>query len=128
MSCFRKLVWNDRITVYHRGEAEDSYGRPKTVWTRTVYEDCFFNRVQTLSVSGNTFVTGERYVVRIPAECCPVISPEDLVVRGNIEQEAGNPVRLSEIKTKYKGMCFTVEDVTDDTKLTETAHVKVTGS
>lgn len=127
MSRFRNLVWNDKITVYHRAEEEDAYGRVKTVYIRTTYEDCFFNRVQTISVSGNSFVASERYVVRIPAEQYAIVSPEDLIVKGEVFDEVMNGTRLSDIKDKYSGMCFTVGGVSDDTKLTETAHLKVTG-
>ena len=127
MSHYRNLMWNEQITVYHREEVEDDRGRLKTVYTRTVYDDCFFNRVQTISVSGNSFVTSERYVVRIPAECGAIVSPEDLIVKGSVEDEVTNGTRLSEVKVKYTGMCFTVGGVSDDTKLTKTAHLKVTG-
>lgn len=128
MTRYRSLMWNEKITVYHKGEQEDSYGRPKTVYSRAVYKDCFFNRVSAISVSGNSFVASERYVVRIPAEESAIVSPEDLIVKGEVPDEVVNGNRLSEIKTKYAGMCFTVEGVSDDTKLTETAHTKVTGS
>jgi len=129
MSHYRRLVWNDKITVYHRSEI--GVGRPQTVYTRSVYENCFFNRVSTISVSGNSFVASERYVVRIPAECNAIVSPEDLIVKGEVSDEfqnVTNATRLSEVKVRYSGMCFTVEGVSDDTKLTETAHLKVTGS
>ena len=129
MSYFRDKMWSDQITVYHRTEAEDAYGKLKTSYTPTIYSNCFFNRVQTISVSGNSFVASERYVVRIPAEESAIVSPEDLIVKGAVmDTVAVNGIRLSEIKTKYNGMCFTVEGVSDDTKLTETAHLKVTGS
>ena len=128
MSHYRGLMWNDQITVYHKSEQEDAQGRPRTVYSRSVYNDCFFNRVQTISVSGNSFVASERYVVRIPAEQSAIVSPEDLIVKGEVFDEVSNGNRLSEIKVKYRGMCFTVEGVSDDTKLTETAHLKVTGA
>jgi hypothetical protein len=79
-------------------------------------------------VSGNSFVASERYVVRIPAEQSAIVSPEDLIVKGSVEDVVENGNTLAKIKTKYAGMCFTVEGVTDDTKLTETAHTKVVGS
>ena len=128
MSYYRRSVWNDQITVYHRAEEEDDSGRVKTSYTRSVYDDCFFNRVSTISVSGNSFVASERYVVRIPAEQSAIVSPEDLVVKGNVVDEVESGNTLAKIKTKYAGMCFTVEGVSDDTKLTETAHLKVTGT
>ena len=128
MSHYRRSVWNDQITVYHREEVTDEYGRAKTVYTRSVYDDCFFNRVSTISVSGQSFVASERYVVRIPAECDAIVSPEDLIVKGDVSDTVTSSNTLSQIKTKYRGMCFTVEGVTDDTKLTETAHLKVTGA
>ena len=128
MSHYRSRMWNEEITVYHRTEQEDEHRRLKTIYVRSVYSDCFFNRVQTISVSGNSFVASERYVVRIPAECGAIVSPEDLIVKGNRTDEVGNGIRLSDIKDKYVGMCFTVEGVSDDTKLTETAHLKVTGA
>ena len=121
-------MWNEMITVFHREEVEDAYGKAKTSYTKSVYDDCFFNRVQAITVSGNAFVASERYVVRIPAECGAIVSPEDLIVKGEVMDEVANGTRLSDIKIKYKGMCFTVEGVTDDTKLTETAHLKVTGN
>ena len=127
MSHYRRSVWNDQITVYHREEVTDEYGRAKTVYTRSVYDDCFFNRVSTISVSGQTFVASERYVVRIPAECNAIVSPEDLIVKHEVTDEVVRGVKLSDIKEKYSGMCFTVDSVSDDTKLTETAHLKVTG-
>ena len=127
MSHYRRLMWNEKITVYHLTEITDEHQRPKTTYVRSVYEDCFFNRVQTISVSGNSFVASERYVVRIPAECDAIVSPEDLIVKGEVLDETVNGTRLSDIKDKYAGMCFTVEGVSDDTKLTETAHLKVTG-
>ena len=127
MSHYRRSVWNDQITVYHRSEESDVNGRPRTTYTRSVYDDCFFNRASTISVSGNTFVTSERYVVRIPAEQSAIVSPEDLIVKGSVEDEVVTGNQLSQIKVKYVGMCFTVDSVTDDTKLTETAHLKVTG-
>ena len=126
MSHYRRLMWNDQITVYHRSE-EEANGRLKTVYTRSVYDDCFFNHVSTISVSGNSFVTSERYVVRIPADKSAIVSPEDLIVKGCVDDEVKNGNQLSEIKVKYSGMCFTVDSVTDDTKLTETAHLKITG-
>ena len=126
MSQYRRLMWNDQITVYHRSE-EEVNGRLKTVYTRSVYDDCFFNRVSTISVSGTSFVASERYVVRIPAEQSAIVSPEDLIVKGDVDDEVTNGTRLSELKVKYTGMCFTVSGVSDDTKLTETAHLKVTG-
>lgn len=128
MSHYRNRMWNDQITIYHRTEKEDDYGKLKTFYIRSVYTDCFFNRVQTLSVSNNTFVAGERYVVRIPSEQEAEVSAEDLIVKGAVTDEVGNGTRLSDIKDKYKGKCFTVEGVNDDTKLTETAHLKVTGA
>ncbi len=127
MSHYRRSVWNDKITIYHREEVTDEYGREKTVYTRSVYDDCFFNRVSTISVSGNSFVASERYVVRIPAEQSAIVSPEDLIVKGDVADEVVRGIRLSDIKDKYSGMCFTVDSVSDDTKLTETAHLKVTG-
>ena len=127
MSHYRRSVWNDQITVYHRSEESDVNGRPRTTYTRSVYDDCFFNRASTISVSGNTFVTSERYVVRIPADKSAIVSPEDLIVKGSVEDEVVTGNQLSQIKVKYVGMCFTVDSVTDDTKLTETAHLKVTG-
>ena len=127
MSHYRRLMWNDKITVYHRSETEDGNGRPRTVYSRSVYDDCFFNRVSTISVSGTSFVASERYVVRIPAEQSAIVSPEDLIVKGEVEDEVGNGNQLSGLKVKYSGMCFTVDGVSDDTKLTETAHLKVTG-
>ena len=126
MSHYRRLMWNDQITVYHRTE-EEVNGRPKTVYTRFVYDDCFFNHVSAISVSGNSFVTSERYVVRIPAEKSAIVSPEDLIVKGDVEDEVSNGNQLSGLKVKYAGMCFTVDGVSDDTKLTKTAHLKVTG-
>lgn len=128
MSHYRNRMWNEEITVYHRTEQEDEYKRLKTIYVRSVYSDCFFNRVQTISVSGNSFVASERYVVRIPADCDAIVSPEDLIVKGNRTDEVGSGIRLSDIKDRYAGMCFTVEGVSDDTKLTETAHLKVTGA
>ena len=128
MSIYRNRLWNEMITVYHRTEQEDEYHRLKTIYVRSVYSDCFYNRVSTISVSGNSFVASERYVVRIPAECGAIVSPEDLIVRGQVTDEVGNGTRLSDIKDKYAGMCFTVEGVNNDTKLTETAHLKVTGA
>ena len=128
MSRYRNLMWNDEITVYHRSEKNDSNGRPKTVYSREVYDECFFNRVQSISVSGNSFVASERYVVRIPAEKSAIVSPEDLIVKGSVSDSVTNSNTLAQIKNKYVGMCFTVEGVTDDTKLTETAHLKVTGA
>lgn len=128
MSRYRRLMWCDQITVYHRSEQEDDNGRLKTVYSRAVYKDCFFNRVQTIAVSGNSFVTSERYVVRIPAEEDAIVSPEDLIVKNAVDDEVTNSNRLTAIKEKYRGMCFTVEGVSDDTKLTETAHLKVTGA
>ena len=128
MSYFRDAVWNEQITVYHRSEADDEFGKPKTSYTASIYNNCFFNRVQSISVSGNSFVTSERYVVRIPAEESAIVSPEVLIVKGAVTDEVGNGTRLSDIKTKYSGMCFTVDGVSDDTKLTETAHLKVTGN
>ena len=127
MSHYRRSVWNDKITVYHRAEETDVSGRPRTTYTRSVYDDCFFNRVSSISVSGNTFVTSERYVVRIPAEQSAIVSPEDLIVKGSVDDEVVTGNQLSQIKVKYSGMCFTVDSVKDDTKLTETAHLKVTG-
>ena len=128
MSIYRTNVWNEMITVYHRTEQPDEHNRMKTIYVRSVYSDCFYNRVSALSVSGNSFVASERYVVRIPAECGAIVSPEDLIVKGQVTDEVGNGVRLSDIKDKYAGMCFTVEGVNNDTKLTETAHLKVTGA
>ena len=127
MSHYRRSVWNDQITVYHREEVTDEYGRAKTVYTRSVYDDCFFNRVSTISVSGQSFVASERYVVRIPAEKSAIVSPEDLIVKNAVTDEVVRGVKLSDIKEKYSGMCFTVDSVSDDTKLTETAHLKATG-
>lgn len=126
-SHYRNSVWNDHITVYHRTEQEDEYGRAKTFYVRTTYDECFFNHVQTLRVSGNVFVIGERYVVRIPADKNAIVSQEDLIVKGEVLDEVGNGVKLSDIKDKYSGRCFTVSEAKDDTKLTHTAHLKITG-
>lgn len=128
MSRYRKLLWNEKITVYHKMEILDDYGKEKTVYFRSVYKDVFFNRVQGLAVSQNSFVGTERYIVRIPPEQNATVSQEDLIVKGEVPDEVINGVRLSDIKNKYAGLCFTVESVTDDTKLTETAHLKVTGA
>ena len=127
MSHYRRTVWNDKITVYHLQEVEGEDGRPRTTYVRSVYDDCFFNRASTISVSGNTFVTSERYVVRIPAEQSAIVSPEDLIVKGSVFDIVSTKTQLTNIKMKYRGMCFTVDSVSDDTKLTETAHLKVTG-
>ena len=127
-SHYRNFMWNDKITVYHKAEIIDDYGKAKTLYIRNSYEDCFFNRVQALAVSGNSFVGTERYIVRIPAEQNATVSQEDLIVKGEVMDEIGCGIRLSDLKNKYSGMCFTVEGVSDDTKLTETAHLKVTGA
>lgn len=128
MSCFRDLIWCETITVYHKWELEDEYGKLKTGYSRTVYNNCFYNRVTSAAVSGQSIILSERFVVRIPAEENAAVSVEDVVVRGEVTEEVEAGYSITKVKSRYAGRCFTVSSVREDTKLTETAHLKVEGS
>jgi hypothetical protein len=128
MSYYRDLMWCETITVYHKWEIEDEYGKVKTEYSRAVYNNCFYNRATSASVSGQNLILSERFVVRIPAEENACVGVEDVVVRGEVTAEVDGSFPISKVKNRYAGRCFTVSSVKEDTKLTETAHLKVEGS
>ena len=122
-SVYRKLMWNEQITVFHRiNSIED--GKQKVSWEKSVYEDCFWGNKIKWHKDGESIIRDNQLIVRIPADKDAIVALGDIVVRGSIEDEiAGSGTN---IKQAYKDSCFEIAKTTDNSKLKNTAHLLIT--
>ena len=125
VSPFRRMVWSESITVYHRTLSADAVGKTVTTWTRFEVSGCFYGWKRKRRIAGVEIVPEDSRVVRIPAENVPAgfsLGKGDVIVRGiAAEVLAENASPLPLIK-RYGEAAFLVNRFIDNTKLTRTAH------
>lgn len=122
MSIYRNLMWDETITLYHRSEGKDAFGKTIVSWTRTVLQKCFYGLKHRQKINGLEIVSNNSHIVRIPGAYEIEIGKGDIVVRGNVPEILPVNDSGSSLKTKYAGSCFTVNVTVDNTKLPKTAH------
>lgn len=117
---YRQLMWNEKITIYHRANTVDASGKEQTTWSMATYESSYWGHRFVWSTVDGAVVRMDAIVVRIPAGQKPTVGLGDIVVKGEVTDVINGSG--SNIKNKYKDSCFEVVKVTDNTKLPNTAH------
>lgn len=133
-------TFSSTITLYHKWTRLcEETNRNVTSWVRFVLRDCYFGMQDVETLSDTTLNQASSYTARIPQNADYVehyegtgfaVSPEDIVVKGEVEDEVRDEQgrRPSDLLKKYKPFCFTVQTFTDNTKIPNGAHYKVTGA
>lgn len=125
VSDFRKKVWSETVTIFHRTVSAGADGKTATAWTRFVISGCFYGWQRKRRIEGLEIVPSDSRIVRIPAENVPAgfaLEPGDVIVRGNVDDVLAvndSPVVLTR---KYGDEAFIADRVTDNTKFERTAH------
>ena len=121
----------DTITVYHQERKIDETTKRSVIqWIRKVYHDCFFGTVTAQAVNGTTLSVTDSYTVRIPAgDFISPITTGDIVMKGEVSDEVSDVAgcRATDVLNRYKPNSFTVRAFSDNTKLKQGAHYKLTG-
>lgn len=124
-------TFTDIITVYHQvRHIDDETQRSVTKWQRQTYTECFFDTQMIENTSGNTLSRSNSYTARIPFIGADLdFAPGDIVVRGEVTDDISDVAgkRVSDLKSRYKPGCFTVQAVKDNTKSRFGKHYKLTG-
>ena len=124
-------TFNETVTVYHQHKFYDeTKKRNVTEWTRAVYNECYFGLQKSESLNGNTLSHTSSYTAKIPYNGkVLVIAPGDIVVLGEVYDTIDDvqSKRATDLINKYKANCFTVRTFSDNTKIPEDAHYKLTG-
>lgn len=119
------------VTVYHQEKTVDEATKRNVIkWIRKVYHDCFFGTVTAQALNGTTLSVADSYIVRIPASASiSPISPGDIVIKGEVADEVSDVAgcRATDVLNRYKPNSFTVRAFSDNTKLKQGAHYKLTG-
>lgn len=124
-------TFNTTITIYHQCKYFDENIKKNVItWERAVYDFCFYNNQIAENLSGNNLTQASTYITRIPYTGTTLsFSPGDIVIKGIatdiIEDSQGK--RTTDLIKKYKPDCFVVRAVSDNTKIQEDAHYKLTG-
>lgn len=94
--------WNEKITLYNKYNGLDENGRTIIKWQKTILSNCFFQQVSKKELIGNSVVTQNINIVRIPfnksflpfadfidstKETYFTLNPGDIVVKGIILDE-----------------------------------------
>jgi hypothetical protein len=126
MSVFKRAVWNESITLYHRTESKDNSGKTVTTWTKTSLSNCYYGRKLRQQLSADLeIVSSNLNVARIPVTSISsgfAIGKGDIIVKGTVSDILANNDSGKALRDKYFGSCFMVNAVTDNTKLQRSAH------
>lgn len=121
MSAFRKQVWNQTITVYHRRSSTGIDGKTSVYWEREVCADCFYGTAKKQRIDGMTLFSKDTTIARIPGEPETAVGKGDIIVGASVEDEILDGTGTA-IRKKYAGNCFTVSVYKDNRKLKRSAH------
>lgn len=124
-SHFRRVLWTETVTVFHRTLSDGANGKAETRWERFVVPRCFFGWKQRQLTDATTVIPADVHVVRIPAENVPngfAIRTGDVVVRGNVDDVLAVNDSSVILTRKYGDEAFIAARVTDNTKFERTAH------
>lgn len=125
VSDFRKKVWSETVTIFHRTVSAGADGKTATAWTRFVISGCFYGWQRKRRIEGLEIVPSDSRIVRIPAENVPAgfaLGKGDIVIRGTVDTSLGENESPVGILKRYGDEAFLVNRVIDNTKLTRTAH------
>lgn len=127
------------ITLYNK-YVERLDGRNVTKWKRTVLNECYFGTETVKQLNGNVLSQADSFVCRIPQSKAYTdsfkgerdkftLKPDDIIVKGNITDEIADVqgMRITDLMQKYKGSCFTVRAVSDNTLLEYAPHYRASG-
>ena len=124
-------TFNTTVTLYHQHKHLDETSKKNvTEWIRTVYKECYYGTQKAEDLNGNTLSQASSYVVKIPYNGTELnILPGDIIVKGVADDIIADVqgYRATDLINKYKPDCFTVRTSSDNTKIEEDAHYKVTG-
>lgn len=111
----------DTITLYHRDSLTNE-------WERTCIKGCCFIADTGEALNGVSLKDKSTYLVRI-SDIEIKVSMGDIVVKGSVEDpiEDAAGKRASDILSRYKPDCFTIQGVKYNTKIGLAAHIRVTG-
>lgn len=102
----------ESVTLYHREETVDAYGRTILTWRRILLDGCSWRHAARYSLSN-----ADEVVCRVPAaQTRPSVG--DGMVLGSVTDEIGSAVALAELLETYrqKGRAFRVTAVNDNVR------------
>ena len=127
------------ITLYNKC-VDKVNNRSVTTWKRTVLNECYFGTETAKQLNGSTLSLASSYICRIPQNEAYTevykgesdkftLKPDDVIVKGEVFDEIsdiqGN--RMTDLMQKYRGFCFTVRAVSDNTMLSYAPHYRASG-
>ena len=132
-------TFNSTITLYSRHEDRSS-GKTVVSWLCTVLKDCYFGTQAVESLNTGILNQANSYICRIPQnrnyrgehtgeKGTFTIAPGDIVVCGEVSDAIADAQgqRDTDLLKKYAPNCFRVKTFSDNTKISEAAHYKLTG-
>lgn len=127
-SNYRRVLWTETISVFHRTPSDGASGKTETHWERFVVPRCFFGWKQRQRTDATAVIPADVHIVRIPAENVPygfAIGTGDVVVRGDVDDVLAVNASPVVLTRKYGDEAFIADRVTDNTKFERTAHYYV---
>lgn len=121
--------FSDTLTLFHRENFLDEKTKKTTYkWIRTVYQNCYFGTEAVRSLSGTTLNMADSYIVRIPC-LSAMVSVGDIVIKGNVSEDITDEQgqRSTDMLNRHKPNAFTVRTVSYNTKIPQSAHIRLTG-
>ena len=124
------------ITLYNKYQDESK----KTCWKRTVLRNCYFGTVMGEKTNNDTLNTSDTFVCRIPQNSAYIdvfngennkftLKPGDIIIKGAVNDVIADKSgqRPADILNKYRGMAFSVENVSVNTLLPFAKHYRASG-
>lgn len=111
----------DAITLYHRNSSTNE-------WERAYIKECCFVADTGEALNGVNLKDKSTYLVRI-SDIEIKVSMGDIIVKGSVEDTIEDVAgkRASDILSRYKPECFTVQGVKYNTIIGIASHIRVTG-
>ena len=126
MSEYRKFMWCDTITLYHRTESKDATsGKVITTWSRATYANCYYGLKVSRRISGLGWIVNNTHLVRIPAASVTsafALGQGDIIVRGDVSDTIATNGTGKDVRVKYADSSFIVNMAKDNMNLPNTAH------
>lgn len=127
------------VTLYNK-YVDKSGGRSVITWKRTVLHECYFGTETIKQLNGNVLQQANSFICRIPQNENYTdnyqgesnkftLRPDDVIVKGEVFDEVGDTQgnRITDLLQKYKGKCFTMRSVSDNTILPYAPHYRASG-
>lgn len=125
VSAFRKKVWTETVTVFHRTVSAGADGKTATAWTRFVISGCFYGWQRKRRIEGFEIVPSDSRIVRIPAGNVPAgfaLAPGDVIGLGAVTYAPPENASEAEILRAYPGDRFVAAASRDNRALRRTGH------